>query len=172
MKPDKINVSLTLLGILTFIAWITSCTHNANISDLPEICFEGEVLPIFQNSCAISGCHDGQGRGDSHLILNNYADIVAGVTPGNPKSSRIYQAIIAKGGEGQMPPAQPLSLDNRTIIRVWIEQGGQETLCQTAMGAIAASSGTGITRMPPSGSLTACKIRQFEMWVNSGFPNN
>jgi hypothetical protein len=143
MKPDKINVSLTLVGILTFIAWITSCTHKANISDLPEICFEGEVLPIFQNSCAISGCHDGQGSGDSHLVLNNYADIVAGVKPGNPNSSRIYQAIIAKGGEGQMPPGQPLSLDNRTIIRVWIEQGAQETLCQTATGPGDTTTGTG-----------------------------
>ena len=143
MKPDKINVSMTLLGTLALIAWITSCTHNANFSDLPEICFEGDVLPIFQNSCAISGCHDGQGRGESHLVLNNYADIMNGISARNPGASSIYQSIISKGGEGMMPPAQPLSLDNRTIIRVWIEQGAQETLCQTATGPVNTSSGTG-----------------------------
>jgi hypothetical protein len=30
-----------------------------------------------------------------------------------------------------MPPKQPLSLENRTLIRVWIEQGAAETTCPT-----------------------------------------
>ena len=36
--------------------------------------------------------------------------------------ARLYQAIISKW-ENHMPPSQPLSLENRTKIRVWIEQG-------------------------------------------------
>lgn len=59
MKPDKIYLSLALLIILTTISWITSCTHEAIIADIPEICFEGDVLPIFSNSCAISGLISG-----------------------------------------------------------------------------------------------------------------
>jgi hypothetical protein len=128
MKPDKIKLSLAMLMILTTITWIISCTHDPKISDFPEICFGRDVLPIFQNNCAISGCHAGSGR-ESAMPLNNYTDIRRTVVPGSPNSSRVYQAIISKGGESRMPPSQPLSLQNRTIIRIWIEQGAGLTTC-------------------------------------------
>ncbi len=126
MKPDKIYLSLTLIIILTTVSWITSCTHKANIADLPEICFGRDVLPIFVNNCAISGCHDGGKR--SRMALNSYADISKNVAPGNPDGSSLYERIIAKSGD-RMPPGQPLTLANRTIIRVWIEQGAALTAC-------------------------------------------
>jgi hypothetical protein len=134
MKPHKILLPLILLVILTTISWITSCTHDAKISDYPEICFARDVLPIFQNSCAISGCHDGVGR-ESRMALNNYTDISRTVSRGNPNSSRSYQAIIATMGENKMPPNQPLSLENRTIIRLWIEQGAGLTTCPVNTGS-------------------------------------
>jgi hypothetical protein len=128
MKPDKINLSLGLLLILTIISWITSCTHDAKISDLPVICFDRDVLPIFQNNCAIPRCHDGGGRG-SEMALDTYASISRNVVAGKPNSSRLYKTIVATGGEGKMPPGQPLSMENRTIIRIWIEQGASQTTC-------------------------------------------
>lgn len=137
MKPDKIYLSLALLLILTTVSWITSCTHEAKIPDMPAICFAGEVLPIFANNCAISNCHDGQGESD--LVLNNFLNISHDVVPGKPNSSKIYEAIIATTGENKMPPDQPLSLNNRTIIRLWIEQGARLTTCTeiTATGTMA-----------------------------------
>jgi hypothetical protein len=129
MKPDKIYLSLGLLMIFTTISWISSCTHEPNIADIPEICFERDVLPIFLNNCALTNCHDG-GHGESDLVLNNYQNISRAVEPGNPDGSKIYKAIIATSGENKMPPDQPLSLENRTLIRLWIEQGAKETVCQ------------------------------------------
>jgi hypothetical protein len=129
MKPDKIYLSLSSLIILTAVLWITSCTHNAKITDIPQVCFERDVLPVFINNCAISGCHDG--GGESHWALNNYADISNTVVPGNPNASQTYKAIISTFGENKMPPNQPLSLENRTIVRLWIEQGAGLTLCGT-----------------------------------------
>jgi len=32
--------------------------------------------------------------------------------------------------------------------------------------------GTGVTKMPLGGSFSACRIRQFEIWVKNGYPNN
>jgi hypothetical protein len=141
MKPDKIYLSLVLIIFLTAISWFSSCTHQANIDGIPEVCFESEVLPIFINNCAISGCHDGGGES---MPLNNYVDISHSVVPGNPGSSRSYQAIIAKMGENKMPPNQPLSLENRTLIRLWIEQGAGLTLCggTTGTGGIVSNTGT------------------------------
>jgi hypothetical protein len=132
MKPDKIYLSLTFLVILTVFSWFTSCTHIANIANLPEVCFTGDVLPIFVNNCAIPGCHVGGGR-ESHFALNNYTEIIRRITPGKPDASSLYQSIIAKWGN-RMPPGQPLSIDNRTKIRVWIEQGADSTTCTDTTG--------------------------------------
>jgi len=130
MKPDKIYLSLLLLIILTTVSWITSCTHNADLTGLPEVCFERDVLQIYKSSCAISGCHDG--KGESGRAYDNYTDIVSTVVPGDPYASSSYQAIISTRGENKMPPDQPISLDNRTMIRVWIEQGATNPHCLTA----------------------------------------
>lgn len=129
MKIDKISLSLGLLIVIASAAWVTSCRHEANLADFPEVCFERDVLPVFLNSCAISGCHSGNGEA---MRLTNYSEISNGVVPGKPYSSRTYNALIKTIGEGQMPPGQPLSIDNRTIIRIWIEQGAANTTCAAA----------------------------------------
>jgi hypothetical protein len=136
-NPVEMKVNIThrsgfIIVTSALILLITGCTHTADISDLPEVCFEGDVLPIFKNSCAIAGCHDGSGESD--LTLNNYLDISHEVNPGRPYDSEVYKAIIATWGENKMPPDRPLSLENRTIIRVWIEQGALLTICPDPNG--------------------------------------
>jgi hypothetical protein len=132
MKIDKVYLFLALIFIFTIASWVTSCTHNANIDNLPEICFERDVLPVFLNNCAIKGCHDGTGESDLHL--NSYVPISHAVEPEKPYSSKIYNSIIATYGENVMPPNQPLTKDNRTIIRLWIEQGAGLTTCPDTTG--------------------------------------
>jgi len=132
MKINKIYLFLVSILMITTISWIISCTHTADISNLPEVCFEGDVLPVFKNSCAISGCHDGNGESD--LVLNNYLDISHSVVPGDPLASKVYKSIIATTGENKMPPDRPLSLDNRIMIRLWIEQGAKLTVCPGTTG--------------------------------------
>jgi hypothetical protein len=175
MKPDKIYLSLGLLIILTLFSWFTSCTHVANIANIPEVCFTADVLPIFVNNCAIPGCHDGGGR-ESRMTLNNYADISNTVTAGNANASRSYQAIIAKTGENMMPPSHPISLNDRTIIRVWIEQGAIESsaACPTAINGSLKNSlrGNGVSLITKGSSFSVCQIRQFDMWVKAGYLNN
>jgi hypothetical protein len=127
MKFDKVYLFLTIVVILTVLSWVSSCRHDPLIpNDIPEICFEKEVLPIFLNNCDMAGCHDGLGESRSY---SSYSDIIRGVAAGNPNGSRIYQAIIGKSGEGRMPPGKPLSLESRIIIRLWIEQGATQTIC-------------------------------------------
>ncbi len=119
---------------MTTFSWISSCTHNADINNIPEICFERDVLPVFQNSCAIAGCHDGTGESD--LRLTSFVQIKDAVEPGKPYSSEIYKAIISTFGENKMPPGPPLSLENRTLIRLWIEQGAALTICPDTSGGL------------------------------------
>lgn len=132
MKICKISLFPALISAFSVFFGITSCTHNAILDNFPELCFERDVLPIFQNSCAISGCHTGSG--ESGLVLNSYVPISHAVEPGKPYSSPVYKAIIATSGENRMPPDRPLSLNNRTVIRLWIEQGALLTVCQDTTG--------------------------------------
>jgi hypothetical protein len=125
----RIIILFVLISTFLFMIFNFSCKHESDIIDtFPEICFEAQVLPIFQNSCALSGCHDGYG-GESGYKLNTYSDIVNGVDPGNPGGSAVYTALSNTWSEGMMPPSQPLSLENRIIIRLWIEQGALNTTC-------------------------------------------
>jgi len=124
-----IPVLLTMLIVLLVMQGIFSCKHEgADTNLLPEICFEGQILPIFQNSCAKSGCHS-QSGGESDYVCTNYNGILAAVEPGNPMASAAYTSLNAIWSENIMPPDQPLSLENRTLIRVWIEQGAKNTIC-------------------------------------------
>lgn len=102
------------------------CTHKANISEYPDVCFTGDVLPVFLNNCAMTGCHDG--NSEEEMPLTNYTEIFRNIKPGNAEKSELYQVITDKWGQG-MPPDQPLSIENRIKVRLWIEQGARETTC-------------------------------------------
>lgn len=101
-----------------------NCRHSPDESDYPQMCFERDILPVFLNNCALSGCHDGT----REYRLTGYSDIMRLVSPGNPDNSEIYKAITGSGEE-MMPPGRPLSLENRTKIRMWIGQGATPSSC-------------------------------------------
>ncbi|MFZ5940904.1 MAG: c-type cytochrome domain-containing protein [Bacteroidota bacterium] len=110
------------------LALFTACQHDTvNPYALSEVCFETQVLPVFQSSCGTTGCHSAS---DHHeYIFTDYSQIVKAVKAGQPDRSAAYIAITASHGEGMMPPSEPLSQNNRMLIRAWIEQGALQTTC-------------------------------------------
>jgi len=119
-----------LLIVFLFVsigALFTLCTHDSTATaDLPTVCFQNEVLPIFQNNCTMSGCHGSDGR---NLKLTNYSEIMREVTPGKPKQSNLYTAITNAWSPMPPSPHKPLSQNQRTTVFVWILQGANETTC-------------------------------------------
>lgn len=119
---------IIIIAVGFAITIIFSCTHEPDgISDFPEVCFEKEVLPIFQNSCGISGCHDQASAKDGY-VFTSYNSIINTIKPGNPSESPAYTILTAKGDD-RMPPEEVLPLQSRQTIRIWIEQGAQNTTC-------------------------------------------
>lgn len=113
--------SPTLFISLTAISLNNSCKHDGTPADqLPQINFTEQVLPIFQNSCATSGCHDSQTAEDDY-VFTDYASIMKAITPGNADKSKAYKAITSTSE--LMPPDNALSTSQRTTIWLWIEQG-------------------------------------------------
>jgi hypothetical protein len=55
------------------------------------------------------------------------------VTAGDPWTSKAYTIISEPNNPNMMPPSghQAISLQQRTIVEVWILQGAKDTKCDT-----------------------------------------
>lgn len=107
-----------------------ACTREY-VEDLRGVCFERDVLPIFQSNCTQSGCHNSQDR-ESGYDLTSYDNIVSkGIEPFDYRSSEIYEVLVKTGGEEAMPqaPYSRLSDEQISTIALWIEEGAQNTTC-------------------------------------------
>lgn len=125
---DKIVVRNNAVSVIiaVFVLLLSSCEHEAvNKEVLRKINFEKEVLPIFFNNCTASGCH-GSVNAEEDLNLTSYQGIMQGITAGKPSQSEIYSSITAYWGE-MMPPKGALSSAQIATIKLWIEQGAENT---------------------------------------------
>ena len=140
MNLKRLNFlsALVVLLLLPLFFLVSSCKHEGIPADqFPQVCFQEEILPIFQNSCAT--CHGGS-RNEAGLDFSNYAGIMKAITPGNADKSKAYKAITSTFQ--LMPPDNALPADKRILIRLWIEQGAQETTCGTT-GTTSATTKSG-----------------------------
>ena len=129
MKFKRLSfLSASLItGLGSVLMLVNSCQHEGIPADqMPEICFTEQVLPIFMNSCGTSGCHDAKSA-ENGYVFTDYASIMKAITPGNASKSKAYEAMTST--LEIMPPDNPLPLDKRTVIRLWIEQGAKQTTC-------------------------------------------
>ena len=101
------------------------------IDQLDTVCFQSQILPILQTSCGMTGCHSSNGEGREGFNPSTYQGIMDIVTPGSAAKSKLYQIITQVNGDNMMPPNQPLTKDQRTLILVWIQQGAKNTTCPT-----------------------------------------
>jgi hypothetical protein len=115
---------------------IISCKHSPIPEPVPvgeKVCFSRDILPLLQSNCAISGCHDAQTR-EEGVYLGDYNGIREQVRPGRPDNSDLYKMITeSKEDERMPPPPRPrLSQAQTDLIRKWIEEGAENTICPDA----------------------------------------
>ncbi len=136
------------LGVILMLTFSVSCKHEipVNPNASTEICFESQVLPLFQSNCAKSGCHDVVTKKEGYQ-LDAYATIILkGITPGNAYDSKIYKKISESNPSDVMPPApnNPLTTEQKSIIAKWINEGARNTIncapvCDSSQFAFAAN---------------------------------
>ena len=231
MPPDN-PISLENRTIIRL--WIeqgakqTICSDTTSLTQVtppvynPRACFSRDIQPVLVSACAMAGCHDAATHKEGYNFTT-YSSTINAVSPGNPNGSQLYRSITITSGENRMPPSPNSRLAQAKIdsIAAWIRYGalneacgevcdtintvtfsgaiwptiqttctGCHTTASTSNGNISltgytdvqtiaangklmnALKGNGVTKMPPSGSLTACKIRQFQIWINNGYKNN
>lgn len=122
---------------------INSCKHEpvAVITTTPppvnggtgEVCFQTDILPLFQSNCAMSNCHDAASHQDGY-VFDSYANIIKkDITPGNAANSKVYKSLFETGND-KMPPAPnaDLSTQQKALIGRWINEGAKNTVnCNT-----------------------------------------
>lgn len=98
-------------------------TQDVEITE--DVSFAGDVIPILEKNCSISGCHNSNGvspdlssdKAFNALANGGYIDVA------NPESSLIYEFV-----SGKRTPVMPVSGVDPTIaatILAWIKQGAQ-----------------------------------------------
>jgi hypothetical protein len=88
------------------------------------ICFESQVLPLFQSNCAKSGCHDAASGAEGYVLIDYTSITKRGISPGNPNSSKLYTVLSRS-----MPPRgyTALTAQQQGIIAQWITEGAKNT---------------------------------------------
>lgn len=94
------------------------------------ISFRHDIIPIFQERCAISGCHTGANP-TGYLKLDSavaYSDLQSGsyVHAGQANYSILYNQVTGGGGAPIMPPTGQLPDSLTHMIYCWIEQGAPD----------------------------------------------
>lgn len=126
MKP--VTKIATMITLAFFGAWsLNGCYYDevATYNGIPtNVSFENDVLPILQQNCITSGCHDEVPTHAPSMVPENaYSALIQGnfVNPLDPQSSIIYQEIAGGG----MPPTGPISVNDQKIILGWITDGAK-----------------------------------------------
>lgn len=126
--------------LLTVRGTAGSLTHTVELRLEVQVSFRYAIQPIFTRSCTTIGCHDSLGRAaDLDLSEGNaYRNLVnvrssqnsswIRVVPGDPVQSLLYLKVLEDNPPvGRRMPwgGPPLSQEEITRIRLWIEQGAQ-----------------------------------------------
>jgi uncharacterized membrane protein len=126
----KISGIILVCLILGAFLLIPSCKHEISIAgQYDTICFDTKIQPLIAAKCG--RCHGGNSTGRSvHPSLMTYDEIRREVTPYKSAQSRLYSVMLSLW-ENPMPPDSALSLTERLMIRIWIDQGAIHTKCPT-----------------------------------------
>lgn len=112
----------TLLVVLNACYYDQVIPVEPSIGDVGNVTFAADIIPIFNSSCAISGCHNGT-VSPNLLPTNAYTSLTNGgyINVGDPRDSELYKEM--KGDDGTpMPPSGSNPSYNAKILK-WIELG-------------------------------------------------
>lgn len=159
MKLGKIKVIYSVLFILSAVIVFQACKHEPIVPpgeemgntgggsgggggeggadcDPDTVYFQQDVLPIFQSSCALSGCHDAATAQDG-IVLTDYDNIMetGDIEGGDLDAGKVWEMITETDiddPEDRMPPLpnEALSQEQKDAIQTWIMQDALNTSCE------------------------------------------
>jgi ankyrin repeat protein/mono/diheme cytochrome c family protein len=111
---------------LYFATIVAACQVTGAAAQSPaKVDFVRDVQPLFKAHC--TGCH-GPKQQKNGFRLDRRRDALRGgvanqIAPGSSEASHLYFRLVGSHGHVQMPPDGPLSAEQITLIKAWIDQG-------------------------------------------------
>jgi hypothetical protein len=130
MTSKRIILAVTILVILTVFQSCYDAT-TVVIDNGPiitqTVSFKTDIMPIFNKSCNIAGCHNSGGNNPDLSADKAYNSLINGkyVDTGSPDQSELYLFLTGKKSP-QMPlgaSSNPSSINQLTLA--WIKQGAK-----------------------------------------------
>ncbi len=131
MKNNKKILSYLLA--LMFIFLLAGCYKdatlnlNANAVVGKQVSFSKDLVPIFTQKCALTGCHASGGQSPDLSAAKAYNSLLNGgfINVTTPGKSALYMRLT-----GQLSPAMPLTgasnpLNLNALVLTWITQKAQ-----------------------------------------------
>jgi len=107
------RTKLFFLVFLLALTWL-SCDKDLDKVDCTNVpaSYNDHIKPLVTTNCALPGCH---AAGSSNGDYTTYAGLKAVADNGKLEDRVIH--------DRDMPPGQPLSLDDRKKIKCWLNNG-------------------------------------------------
>ena len=130
---------IILTALIIALTLINACKHEipqpiaGSSTPVPggsnKVCFETQILPLFQSNCAKSGCHDAASSQKGY-VFDSYVNIVKkDVTPGRADNSKVYKVLFETGDKKMPRPPNPdLTPEQKALIGRWINEGANNTV--------------------------------------------
>ena len=129
MTKKRIVLALAMISLAVFLA--SGCYKSTTVdlsSELEitrDVSYTGDIVPIFEKSCSLSGCHNAGGIAPDLSTANAYNSLINSdyLDLANPENSKLYGFV-----SGSLTPAMPVSGVDPEIaatILAWIKQGAQ-----------------------------------------------
>jgi hypothetical protein len=139
----KNHLLLLFLSVMT--GFMMGCHHDADLNFEPPrpvqapdllcaadtVYFQNTVFPLINSGCAKSGCHDAD-KHKAGIVLDSYSSIMEHVRPFDPPASVLYKMLYSNE-DGRMPPDQPFTDEQKSIIYWWIKQGALNNRCDNIL---------------------------------------
>ena len=136
MLLNRRNTGIPVLGGVVLLSLFSACNDENPAGSGSDIVFPStnvsyaqHVQPLFNQSCALSGCHD-DGQHQSPLRLTSRFETVFGlpniVVPGEPENSTLVHRIEGTIGPRMPPTGTPLNQNQINGIRTWITEGAAD----------------------------------------------
>ena len=87
--------------------------------------FTSDIIPIFNKSCSLSGCHVAGSKVPDLSSVNAYTSLTVGnyYNTATPESSTIY--LWMTGKKATPMPTEGINKDYNALVLAWIKQGAQ-----------------------------------------------
>lgn len=135
LDPDPIDSMMNPTDTMVTDTTVTDTTvlDTTGMSmpcDTNKVYFEQDILPIFNSSCALSGCHDVD-TAEKGVVLSSYEKLIASdiVVPFDLAESKLFKVISEDDVDDVMPPSGRLDNELIVLISKWILQGADTLSC-------------------------------------------